>query len=171
MSSTLKLKIMNPELDDLYKNHQQFHEGDSGFDLYVPDTITIKMGETKFIDLEIKAEMIESGENISYQLFPRSSISKTPLILANSVGVIDAGYRGNLIAAVKYVPSTTDLQNMVEFISNPSDTEYVLPSFTIEKHKRLFQICKFDGKSFNHEIVESLSNTTRLNGGFGSTGS
>ena len=170
MASTLKLKIMNPELDDLYKNHQQFHEGDSGFDLYVPYNTTIKMGETKFIDLEIKAEMVESGENISYQLFPRSSISKTPLILANSVGVIDAGYRGNLIAAVKYVPDSIDIQNMVKYITNSSDNEYTLPSFTIQKHQRLFQICKFDGKSFKHEIVESLGNTTRLHGGFGSTG-
>ena len=73
MASILKLKIMNPELDDLYKNHHQFHEGDSGFDLYVPHTTTLKMGETKFIDLEIKTEMVESVENISYQLFPRSS--------------------------------------------------------------------------------------------------
>lgn len=170
MSTTLNLKIINPELDDLYKHHQQFHEGDSGFDLYVPDDITIRMGETKFIDLQIKTEMIESGENISYQLFPRSSISKTPLILANSVGVIDAGYRGNLIAAVKYVPDTNDLIYLFNSGKSRQDFNNIIPTFTIKKHQRLFQICKFDGKSFKHQIVETLSDTMRHNGGFGSTG-
>ena len=34
-----------------------------------------------------------------YYLYPRSSTgSKTPLRLSNSIGVIDSGYRGNLIA-------------------------------------------------------------------------
>ena len=36
--------------------------------------------------------------NCSYYLYPRSSISKTPLRMSNSTGIIDAGYRGEIIA-------------------------------------------------------------------------
>ena len=43
--------------------------------------------------------MLNNDKNIGYYLYPRSSISKTPLILANSVGIIDSGYRGNIKAA------------------------------------------------------------------------
>ena len=35
--------------------------------------------------------------NTGYYMYPRSSLSKTKLRLANSVGIIDSGYRGNLI--------------------------------------------------------------------------
>ena len=53
---------------------------------------------------------------------PRSSIAKTPLMLANSVGIIDAGYRGNLIAAVKYVPTFEILCGIMD----NSISEYLL---------------------------------------------
>ena len=39
-------------------------------------------------------------DNKAYYLFPRSSISKTPLRLANSIGLIDGGYRGELVGMV-----------------------------------------------------------------------
>ena len=52
-TTLLKIKSMNVELDDLYKNHSTFHDGDCGIDLFIPEDITIKMGETKFIDLNI----------------------------------------------------------------------------------------------------------------------
>ena len=66
--------------------------------LYVLEDIQIKIGETIFIDLGIQCEMVNNDKNIGYYLYPRSSISKTPLILANSVGIIDSGYRGNIKA-------------------------------------------------------------------------
>ena len=178
-TTLLKIKSMNVELDDLYKNHSTFHDGDCGIDLFIPEDITIKMGETKFIDLNIKCEMIEKmwttgySKNIGYQLYPRSSISKTPLILANSVGIIDAGYRGSIIAAVKYVPTIQDFYSIVDGAAPdqagriPDDN---IPSYTIKKHQRLFQICKFTGESFKSELVESLSDSERQENSFGSTG-
>ena len=43
----------------------------------------------------------------SYMLVPRSSISKTPLRMANSIGIIDAGYRGEIMAAVDNISKAT----------------------------------------------------------------
>ena len=117
---TLKIKCVDSSLLSYYKNNQKFNPGDAGLDLYCPNDIEIRCGETKFIDLGIQCEMIEKCKlysqiftsNISYYLYPRSSLSKTPLILANHVGIIDAGYRGNIVAAVKYLPTINDIEKI-----------------------------------------------------------
>ena len=132
----------------LYIDHEHYHDEDSGIDLYCPETVTIMPGTLHKIDMKIQCEMISNEKNVSYYLYPRSSIINTPLRMANSVGIIDAGYRGNIIACV----------------DNISEVPY-----TIERNTRLFQICAPDLSSINLSIVNSLSDTTRGTGGFGST--
>jgi dUTP pyrophosphatase len=87
-----------------------------------------------------------------FYMYPRSSVSKTPLRLSNSVGIIDAGYRGNLGA----------------FVDNISANGY-----NVEKGTRLFQICAPNLEPIHVELVSSendLGNSERGSGGFGSTG-
>ena len=165
MKSNLKLFTNIPYLKEKYNNHSTFNYGDSGLDLFCPQTITIRAGETTFIDLGVSCEMLKENINISYYLYPRSSLAKTPLMLANSVGIIDAGYRGNLIAAVKYVPT-------FEILSGLMDNSIIndLPTYTIEKGSRLFQICTPNLQQMNFELVNELTETDRGSGGFGSTG-
>ena len=86
--------------------------------------------------------------NISYYLYPRSSISRTPLRMSNSVGIIDAGYRGSLMVSV----------------DNISDEGY-----TIKSGDRLFQVCASTLPPISFELSTTLSETTRGEGGFGST--
>lgn len=86
----------------------------------------------------------------AYQLYARSSIGKTPYRLANNVGIIDSGYRGELCA-------------LVDSIEGP------LKNFC-ETGDRLFQICMPDLTPFRVLIVDALDNTERGGGGFGSTG-
>ena len=125
------------------------HDGDSGLDLYCPDQIIIKSGETHLIKMGIACEMTDEYLPISYMLVPRSSISKTPLRMANSIGIIDAGYRGEIMAAV----------------DNRGDKDYmVVPG------QRLFQIVHPTLCPFNVGVVNKLSETDRGDGGFGSTG-
>lgn len=129
---------------------------DSGFDLFFPESLDIPNMQDKacLVNLKVKCEMISriDTEPLSYYIYPRSSISKTPLMLANHAGIIDTGYRGNLMTAVRN-------------LSNENN-------YTIEKHSRLFQICSGDLKPFFVIIVnkEDLSVTERDSGGFGSTG-
>ena len=148
----------------------------SGFDLFVPsDTVFDRDFVTKFVDLKIKTEMIYCDKNLQvtleseegdepetvsgasyssgYYVYPRSSISKTPLLLANHVGIIDSGYRGNLIAALRKLPSEQE-------------------TYTVEKHTRLFQICHSSlCPVFVVLVPESeLNSSERGDGGFGSTG-
>jgi dUTP pyrophosphatase len=123
---------------------------DSGFDLVSPIDILINPGETAKINFKIKCSLINNDDTIAYYLYPRSSISKTPLRMANSVGIIDRDYRGNIMAVV----------------DNIKDEPY-----QINKGDRLFQICSPTLESFDIHIVDTLDETERGEGGFGSTGS
>ena len=83
----LKIKPLNEAAREIYSDHGHFHEGDAGLDLYILENITIEPGETKAIHLGVACEP-EDGR--AYFMIPRSSISKTPLRMANSIGLIDA---------------------------------------------------------------------------------
>lgn len=85
MSRILHILPLSEEVEDLYRKHGTFHEGDSGLDLFVIRDETIKAGETAFLKLGIRcAAYNESNTNVSWLIIPRSSISKTPLRLSNS---------------------------------------------------------------------------------------
>ena len=140
------IKPLNDIARDFYENHSHFHKGDSGLDLYVLEDQLFKPGETNKIKLGISCEA-KNGE--SYFLFPRSSISKTPLRMANSIGLIDGGYRGEIMAMC---------DNIKEF------------QYKVSKGDRLFQLVSSDCSSITFELVEELSDTSRGSGGFGSTG-
>ena len=137
----------------LYKNKENYND-DSGFDLYVPKDIIVPPFNTInkgfMIDLELSCEMIKNNNNVGYYLYPRSSIYKTPLRMCNSVGIIDAGYRGELMAV----------------FDNISDESYELKPYT-----RLLQACFPDLNPFSVAIVnKDFDTTSRGEGGLGSTG-
>ena len=140
-------------LEGLRKHKLETTHPDSGFDLFCPRDLTIPPGKTSFIDLGIQCSAhtgpVYGCAPMGFYVYPRSSLSKTPLRLANSVGIIDSGYRGNILAAV----------------DNIWDQPYDL-----KKGTRLFQICAPDLTPINVELVDSLDETVRGAGGFGSTG-
>jgi dUTP pyrophosphatase len=142
----LRIKPFSPEVRTRYEDHGHFHDGDAGLDLFIVQEQTIHAGETAFIHLQIACESVEGTP---YLLMPRSSISKTPLRQCNSVGLIDGGYRGELIAAVDNIKAE---------------------DYTVKPGERLFQIVAMDGSPIHFKLVETLSETSRGAGGFGSTG-
>jgi dUTP pyrophosphatase len=95
-----------------------------------------------------------------YYLYPRSSIVKTPFRLSNSVGIIDSGYRGEIMAVVDNIDA---VNNDIKTCLN----KYMPPM------SRMFQICSPTLEPFMIQIVDSedkLGLTERGSGGFGSTG-
>jgi len=144
----MKLHILplSDSVRSYYEDHGHFHDGDAGLDLYCPVTMTFQPGETKPIKLRIACE---TAENKPYWLIPRSSISKTSLRMCNSIGLIDAGYRGELMAYCDNIKSEP---------------------YTVEAGQRLFQLVAMDGSPISYKLVNSLSETSRGSGGFGSTG-
>ena len=118
-------------------------DGDAGMDLVITSIITKNLGDVTYgfgIALEIPKGFVGL-------VFPRSSIRKTDLILSNSVGVIDSGYRGEIQATFKrsgvYVYEVGDRGAQIMIIPHPP--------------------IEFDE-------VDELSDTERGEGGFGSTG-
>ncbi|EEQ98648.1 deoxyuridinetriphosphatase, putative [Perkinsus marinus ATCC 50983] len=146
----LKILPLDAKAAEYYSSHKTFHAGDSGLDLFVVKEQTIQPGETAFIRLGIKAAAFDGkdGAGLSWLLMARSSISKTPLRLSNSIGLIDQGYRGEIIAAVDNIKNE---------------------AYTVKEGDRLVQAVGFDGKGITMELVKELDETTRGEGGFGST--
>ena len=149
----LLLKPNDDNIKALYQNHTHYHDGDAGLDLFCPEEIVVPAKSLGFkVNLGVSAEALTNDrtEGVSYMLYLRSSTaSKTPLRLANCVGIIDREYRGPLIAC----------------FDNLSDEDYL-----ITQHARLVQICGSPLQSISLELVEELSATSRGSGGFGSTG-
>lgn len=142
----LKLKPFSDDIKKLYKNHEHFHDGDGGLDLFIVKNQIINAKSTTTIHLGISCE---TKEFIPYFLMARSSISKTPLRLSNSIGLIDAGYRGEIMASVDNIRND---------------------NYEIKNGQRLFQLVSMVGSPIQLRVVEKLSTSDRNNGGFGSTG-
>ncbi len=148
---------------------------DAGFDILTPSrgfnclSNSVNGGPNK-IDFHIKcsAQLVKKNKDnklithyTGYYMYPRSSLSKTRLRLANSVGIIDSGYRGNLIGMFDCF--SAGKQSLCE-------TEY---DYIVKPFEKLVQICAPNLCPIFVELVDSeeeLSNKTlRGEGGFGST--
>lgn len=184
--AVLKLAVstLHPELVEVYREAVDKHNAatrdnlyyNSGFDLFLPDDAVFSGPlQTRMLDLEVKGEMIYTRIFVStdknnvvgavsipspYYLYPRSSIAKTPLMLANHTGIIDAGYRGNLIAATRWL------------VNSASDEPSEVSPYCVNKHTRLFQVCHPSLCPIFVVLVPEteLTSTARGEGGFGSTG-
>tara|TARA_B100002019_G_C21256009_1_gene593893 strand:+ start:567 stop:1079 length:513 start_codon:yes stop_codon:yes gene_type:complete len=165
---TLKIAITtsDQEILNIYNNRVNEHNNkvvgeypDSGFDLLfvenrILESAIVNGNSCELIDMFIKCEMINNNnqKSVGFYVYPRSSMSKTPVMLGNHVGIIDSGYRGSI---------KVGLRNLMQ-------NERV----KLERLTRLVQICAPDLSAFNVIIVDEseLSNTERGDGGFGSTG-
>ena len=134
-----------PAIRNLYAT-QADTAGNSGFDLYMPETTVFPAGQVTYADFGVQ---MMTPDGTGFFLLPRSSISKTPLRLANSVGLIDPTYRGSLMAALENTSSG---------------------DITIHAGTRIMQVCLPSLMPFRVEWADYLPQTQRGAGGFGSTG-
>ena len=149
------LKSLYKDAITIHNNKMSSDYPDAGFDLFTPVTTICDTDGVNKINFLVKCSATsKNGANTGYYMYPRSSISKTPLRLANSVGIIDSGYRGNLIGAFDCI-STGE--------------PYLLTQYT-----KLVQICSPTLEPIYVTIVNTVEelglNTERGEGGFGSTG-
>ena len=96
---------------------------------------------------------VEIPEGYVGLLFPRSSVSKTDLVLANCVGVVDSGYRGEIRFRYKFARK-----------------EYFANVRRFQEGERVGQLVIMPYPAIELEQVEHLSDTERGEGGYGSTG-
>ena len=178
MSYCMDIQIVDNSLEEFYQVKKNY-ETDSGFDLYVPETVIFRPGETKIVDLKVKCKCYDDHNTYGYYMYPRSSISKTPLTMCNSVGIIDKDYRGNIMVALRYNVDKNILEewtnlvvsNVKDGIDNKFDDMYnKLSVYTLEKGTRIVQLTMPSLSPFSVKFVDKLDNTNRGFCGFGSTG-
>jgi dUTP pyrophosphatase len=160
----LKVKYLDAVSKHNSKLFNECHFFDAGFDLFLPDAgRQFTSGGVNKVDFQVRccAEVFSlsnssNNDNDSFYtgfyVYPRSSLSKTALRLANCTGIIDAGYRGHLIG-------------MFDCLD---------PQFCPELYDRLVQICAPNLMPIFVNVVDSIEelgpNTSRGDGGFGSSG-
>jgi len=144
----VKIKRLHPDA----KIPRYAKPGDAGMDLYAvevestPDYIQYNTGLA-----------VEIPDGYVGLLFPRSSNSKKDLLLCNSVGVIDSGYRGPVCARYQRINP-----------HNPFGAELPLKAYQVGDAVAQLMIIPYPQVVF--EEVDELSITERGAGGFGSTG-
>jgi dUTP pyrophosphatase len=120
--------------------------GAAGFDFICNEDVSIPAGGRRLISTGVMAE-VPLGFELRVQ--SRSSISKTPLMLANGIGCVDSDYRGVIYLA----------------FFNTSENAY-----EVKKGDRLAQGVISPATQLKIKEVKELSKTERGSGGFGSTG-
>lgn len=127
----------------------QAHEGDAGLDLTLMEVIE-KRENVFFFDTGVSVEPPKGYYTV---LVPRSSIYKTDFVQANSVGIIDHGYRGVIYMPMRYVGHKDGLIEARKLIGT-----------------RIGQLILQKLEPFTLELSEDLNDSSRGEGGFGSTG-
>lgn len=128
------------------------HRADAGFDFYASDK-GVYNSESNYVEYPtgIALEVPEGHVGL---MFPRSSICHTDLRLTNSVGVIDAGYRGE----IKFRFKTSGSSHWFEVHNR------------YEKLDKIGQLIIIPIPEIELEEATELSSSVRGEGGFGSSG-
>ena len=144
--------------------------GDAGMDLVATSRIFDKYGNVEYGT----GLAIEIPEGYVGLIFARSSIFKQDLSLANAVGVIDSGYRGEIKFKFKPTLSYMDFgttSDSFDFVGIPGDIQKDCKDTSIYTvGDRIGQIIILPYPKISFKEVDELSATDRGEGGFGHTG-
>lgn len=160
------------------------HASDTGYDLTAASAPVI-VGIREGGDLWRRVDYIEYDTGISVApdgqgehvhdgvywheypyllVYPRSSISKTNLILANSVGVVDNAFRGSIKLRFRYLLQPSDLVTVGAHTYMTVDQSRIY-----QRGDKIGQAVAAWKEDVNWTVVETLDETERSGGGFGST--
>ncbi len=165
----MKVKIKKLSENSILPSYSK--SGDAGMDLTAVSRIFDKDGNVSY-GTGLSFEIPEGYVGL---LFPRSSNSKQDLLLSNSVGVLDSGYRGEVF--FKFKPSAIYVDNeegldeegeSFDFVSLPNDG-YAQDRF-YKIGERVGQLIILPYPQIEFEEVDKLTDTERGEGGFGHTG-
>lgn len=146
------------------------HSDDSGMDVFALDDYVIHPGETKLIPTGIKMA-VPNGYEI--QVRPKSGRAlKTKMRIANSPATVDAGFRGELQVIIDNIePSIKDITYDFDDKGRPIITSILRGNdMIIGKGEKFAQLVLMEVPKAVLFQVESLDDTERAEGGFGSSG-
>ena len=143
----IKVKLLSPDA----KLPVKAFESDAGFDVFSSEEVLIPARSRAVVKTEISLALPECsipGHDYYFRVAPRSGLA-VKFGLDVFAGVIDTSYRGELLIS----------------LFNSSDED-----FLVEKHMRVAQLIPTLFLVDKLELVDSLDDTSRSNGGFGSSG-
>jgi len=167
MVTRVKLLDSNAEIP------KKAHETDTGYDIKFIGVDKI-IGDVIFFKTGLA---IQPPVGHYFEMVPRSSISKLPLEMANSIGVIDEHYRGEIVVPVRitHPDMGQDKKNVVQpngvvrmFGARPN-TMSGIANLVLSRKPVLFQMILRKRLDTVFEEAEELIETERGDGGFGST--
>lgn len=155
MSQNLAFKILKNGFEN---NLLTPAKGDVGWDLvsaYEPNIVYSDEAKKNILYIEYDTGVVIQPPDSFFSLvFARSSISKYELSLANSVGVIDSGYRNSIKLRFRFIGKKLTKKSLIYQKGDKIGQLIFMPMFTIFAHQ-----------------TDSLDESARGLGGFGSTGS
>ncbi len=135
----------NPEVEIKLPTRATGHS--AGYDFYSPVSVTIQPNEMVMIWTDVKAHMYYDNALL---IIPRSNMGKQPIMISNTIGIIDSDYYGN---------ESTD-GNIGFRLLNLGNTPY-----EIKEGDRIGQ-----GIFIKYQITKNDTTTNKRLGGYGSTG-
>lgn len=142
MTAQLRFKILDPDTAPPARAHP--HDG--GVDLASTSTVSIDPGDVVTVRTGVAAAIPAGWVGF---LAVRSSMTRRGLQLSNQIGIIDADYRGEILAPILNRSATVQ---------------------TVEAGARIVQLVVVPCLTGPVAIVNDLDDTGRGSGGFGSTG-
>ena len=150
------------------------YQGDAGLDLHAASSPLI-MGHRlrdnqwkhiDYIEYDTTIRIAPEDPAVTSLLFPRSSVSRHNLVLANSVGVIDNGYRDTIKVRFKYVPQPCDYIIFEKWLILEPDLDRIY-----KRGDRIAQLVFMKTVVPDFIKVDKLPTSARGERGFGSSGS
>lgn len=147
------------------------HDTDAGYDLYADSKCYDDYGNVVYGT----GVAVEIPKGYVGLVFPRSSIAKQDILLSNSVGVIDSGYRGEIMAKFKTTFITTNPIKLwwQAYVLNKKTVDLVHSSIHRNEYEigdRIAQLIIMPYPEVEFKEVNELSNSDRGVGGYGSSG-
>ena len=157
------MKVKFKKLNENAVMPKKAHPTDAGFDLVATSREIDEYGNIVY-GTGLAFEIPEGYVGLIY---PRSSISKKNIALTNAVGVVDAGYRGEVMAKFKPIPMVGRYIKCMEGECPGFDKDTI---YAYVVGDRIAQLIIMPIPEIEFEEADELTATDRGTGGYGSTG-
>jgi len=162
---TVRVKLLDPDTPI----PEYAHDGDAGMDLYATEDVTLRPGEWQMVGSGVSCAIPAGFVGL---VVPRSGLGCKGLVLKNTIGVIDSGYRGEIGLTLFNNNPLGIWKRIKRFMCYRLFDMEDEPEGTIHVYagERVAQMLIVPAAIATFLQVESLDETERGTGGFGSSG-
>ena len=160
---------LNVKLTDGAPLPKHTKPGDAGLDLTTRESVTLAPGETKMVHTGVSVEIPWGYVGL---VFPRSGLGSKSLNLSNCVGVIDSGYRGEILAPLhNNHPTHIGVEHVETPFESVIESRWNMGGYmAVERGERICQMVVVPFETCDCVEVDELGDSERGESGYGSSG-